>query len=181
MINICGQNEKTPEQLGYLNIFFINIINDLVATLMSMVKSTHIVIIKISWTMSTIKPWEQCPWKKPTIKTLKCQHNLFVEISINEWMNSQNHPNDINGQNQHWRMNDNVQAEVNIKHARTTSMNKVINKGAAFKVFYNFHQIFHFHKVSITTNSNHKDVPIWCSTRVHFNNVFESFLHKTCR
>ena len=52
MNNICGQNEKTPEQLGHLNIFLINIINDFEATPMSMVKSTHIDIIKTSWTKS---------------------------------------------------------------------------------------------------------------------------------
>ena len=51
------------------------------------------------------------------------------------------HPNDIIGQNQHWRLNNNIQADVNIKHTRTTSMSKIIDKGAALKAFYNFHQI----------------------------------------
>ena len=60
-----------------------------------------------------------------------------------------------------WRLNNNVQAEVNIKHTRRAPMNKVINKGAVLKVFYNFQQITYFHKVSIITNSDHKDVLIW--------------------
>ena len=48
--NIYEQNEKTLEQLGDLNIFFINIINDLKAIPMPMVESTHIDMIKTSWT-----------------------------------------------------------------------------------------------------------------------------------
>ena len=47
-----------------------------------------------------------------------------------------------------------------IKHTRRAAMNKVINKGAVLKVFYNFQQITYFHKVSIITNSEHKDVLI---------------------
>ena len=45
---------KTLEQLGHLSVFFINLLNDLEARPISMVKSTH--IIKTSWTKSTIKP-----------------------------------------------------------------------------------------------------------------------------
>ena len=52
-------------------------------------------------------------------------------------------------------------AEDNIKDIRAMFMNKVTNKIDLLKVFYNFHQITSFHKVNITTSSNHKDFLIW--------------------
>ena len=46
---------KRHQNNWHLNIFLINIINDFEVTPMYMVKSTHIDIIKSSWTRSTIK------------------------------------------------------------------------------------------------------------------------------